>query len=152
VTGADRAAANGAPPAASLRDDVRAMFAERHWGYHERGDVPALITELSGPLEHWMLLVQVDEQSRLVAFYSVLPVTTPVEHRPAMAELLTRINYGLGLGCFELDFTDGEVRSKIVIPVGEAGLDPDLVERCIRVSGRLSQVYLPDIQAITTCD
>lgn len=150
---AGRAAVNGGTDQpGSLCDEVRSLFADRQWGFHERGDLPALISELSGPLGRWVLLVQVDERGRTIVFYSVLPVSVREQHRPAMAQFLTRVNYGLSLGCFELDYADGEVRTRIALPVGDEPLAGDLVERCIRVSGRLTEVYLPFIEAVAAGD
>jgi hypothetical protein len=45
-------------------------------------------------------------------FYTVAPVRIPNEVRPAVAEYITRANYGLRIGNFELDYSDGEVRFK----------------------------------------
>jgi hypothetical protein len=45
-------------------------------------------------------------------FYAVAPVKVPEEVRSDVAEFLTRANYGLRIGNFELDYRDGEVRYK----------------------------------------
>ncbi len=149
--GGNRSPAGAALPA-TLRDELRTIFADRSWGYHERADLSALICELSGALGHWVLVVQIDEGGRIVAFYSVLPVTVAAEHRAAMAAFLTRINYGLSLGSFELDFRDGEVRCKIMLPVGDGPLSEELVDRCIRAGGRLCELYLPHVEAVAAGD
>ena len=69
----------------------------------------------------------------------------PERRRRHVAELVTRINHGLTMGCFELDYDDGEVRSKIALPVAGRPLDEELVERCIRVSGRLTETFMPAV-------
>ena len=43
---------------------------------------------------------------------AVSPINAAEEHRAAVAEYMLRVNYGLKLGAFELDFRDGEVRFK----------------------------------------
>lgn len=45
-------------------------------------------------------------------FYVQSGVKTPEESRGQVAEFLTRANYGLRIGNFELDMSDGEVRYK----------------------------------------
>src|SRR3954467_14939357 len=45
-------------------------------------------------------------------FYVVMPVRAPAQMRLAVAEYITRANYGLRIGNFEMDFDDGEVRYK----------------------------------------
>jgi hypothetical protein len=45
-------------------------------------------------------------------FYVVAPAKAPEAARMAVAEFITRANYGLRIGNFEMDFSDGEVRYK----------------------------------------
>ena len=92
--------------------------------------------------------MQVVEETDVLLFYSVLPGVVPERRRRHVAELLTRINHGLTMGCFELDYDDGEVRSKIALPVAGRPLDEELVERCIRVSGRLTETFMPTVVAV----
>jgi hypothetical protein len=48
-------------------------------------------------------------QYPLVAFYTHVQCRVPKEKRPVLIEYLTRANYGLWLGNFELDLRDGEI-------------------------------------------
>ncbi len=125
-----------------------AIYARRGWSWREAGDPPVLVSELAGPLGAWLMYVQVVEEAALLAFYSVLPAPVPPRRREAVAEFLTRANYGLSLGNFEMDFDDGEVRAKVVLAVGSHPPDDVLVERLIRVSGRLVEVFLPGVEAV----
>ena len=54
--------------------------------------------------------IQVRKNSYLIV--SSLPITADEASRPAVMEFLTRANYGLILGHFEMDLSDGEVRYK----------------------------------------
>ena len=64
--------------------------------------------------------------SRFIRFF---PVKAPEEKRGAVAAFLTRANYGLILGSFELDFDDGEIRFKVTAICGEQVLSPAVMER-----------------------
>ena len=44
---------------------------------------------------------------------SVFPLHAEEKARPAIAEFLTRANYEINLGCFDMDFEDGEIRYKM---------------------------------------
>ena len=79
-----------------------------------------LATEGFGEHGSWLLVAQAYEERSQAAIYSVMPGTVAEEHRPAMAVLLARINYGLILGNFEIDLSDGEVRFKASIDFGGA--------------------------------
>ncbi len=61
--------------------------------------------------------------------YTVFPVKAPEGKRDAIAAFLTRANYGLILGNFEMDFDDGEIRFKVTVICGEQTLSPAVMER-----------------------
>lgn len=51
--------------------------------------------------------------NNLLIFYAVCPLRADEQYLPAAAEFINRANYGLNLGCFELDHNDGEIRYRI---------------------------------------
>lgn len=63
------------------------------------------------------LFARVRETQFLVLIYTVLPVRAPESKFPEMLELLTRANWGLPLGNFEMDLSDGEIRFKTSVDV-----------------------------------
>ena len=63
------------------------------------------------------LFARVRESQFLVLIYTILPVRCPDAKFPEMLELLTRANWGLPLGNFEMDLSDGEVRFKTSVDV-----------------------------------
>lgn len=48
-----------------------------------------------------------------IVFYYICPLHATSEQLASIAEFITRANYGLTLGCFELDFNDGEIRYRM---------------------------------------
>jgi hypothetical protein len=72
-------------------------------------------------------------------------------HRCAeVSQFLTRANYGLAAGNFELDFEDGEVRYKTVLQIDGDALDPTVLKRSVRSNGLAMETYLPGIGAVIT--
>jgi hypothetical protein len=57
--------------------------------------------------------------------------TTPEKYRMSMCEFVTRANFGIGIGNFELDFETGYVRYKTGIDYGKAALPKEFVRRAI---------------------
>jgi hypothetical protein len=53
-----------------------------------------------------------DENRKFICLYTVLPNYIPIDKRSEISEFITRANYGMNLGNFEMDFSDGEVRFK----------------------------------------
>ncbi len=107
---------------AALIDLVERFLKQDEWYPERHVEEDMLRTSFIGENGRWQCLVRVS-QNVLVMFYSICPVTVPAEYRPAMAEFLTRANYGLRMGNFEMDFEDGEVRYKTSIGVESIPLD-----------------------------
>lgn len=69
------------------------------------------------------LFARVRETQFLVLIYTILPVRCPESKFPEMLELLTRANWGLPLGNYEMDLSDGEIRFKTSVDVEGVPLD-----------------------------
>ena len=81
-------------------------------------------------------------------FYAVAPVKVPEELRPAIAEFITRANYGLRIGNFEMDFNDGEVRYKSSLDFEGQTLTPQLIKLAIYPAVQTLDRYLPGLMAV----
>jgi hypothetical protein len=65
-----------------------------------------------------------------------------------MAEFLTRANYGMVIGNFEMDYADGEVRFKTSVDVEDAHLNRALLHHIVHANLLMTDKYLPGITAI----
>lgn len=81
-------------------------------------------------------------------FYAVAPVKIPETARPAVAEFLTRANYGLRIGNFELDFSDGEVRYKSALDFESETLTPQWIKNAIYPAVNTLDRYMPGLLAV----
>ncbi len=81
-------------------------------------------------------------------FYVVMPVRAPVNMRVAVAEYITRANYGLRIGNFEMDFDDGEVRYKSSIDFEDMELTPSLIRNTIYPAVQTMDRYLPGVLSV----
>lgn len=80
--------------------------------------------------------------------YAVAPLRVPAERRPAAAEFLTRANYGLYHGSFELDYADGEVRARCSLDFEGDRLSPALIRNTLLPAARLLDAYLPGLRRV----
>ena len=144
----DEAEAGSDDGAGSLLAELKRVFAENQWPYAEVRGAPVLLSELSGDGGSWAFYAQAAEDKGLVLLYSICPVRAPKARRPEVAELLTRANYGLAAGNFELDLEDGEVRYKTVVQLHGQGLDGITLKRVVRANGTAMETYLPAIRAV----
>jgi hypothetical protein len=92
-------------------------------------------------------IVRVDLEEFL--FYAVAPVKVPEEVRPAVAEYLTRANYGLRIGNFELDYADGEVRYKSSLDFEGQILTSDLIRNAIYPAVHTMDRYLTGLLRVS---
>ncbi len=81
-------------------------------------------------------------------FYVIAPVKAPESERPAVAEYLTRANYGMRIGNFEMDYSDGEVRYKSSVDFEGVILNPDLIKHAIYPAVQTMDRYLPGLFSV----
>lgn len=132
----------------SLMDTVIRFFQEDDWPFEQLEGRPVLRTGFRGDNGNWRCYAQVREEQEQFIFYSVLDVYVPENRRPAMAEFLTRANYGLIIGNFEMDWNDGEIRYKTSIDVEGSQLSVPLVHRLVYVNVLMMDRYLPGIMQV----
>lgn len=81
-------------------------------------------------------------------FYVMAPIQASEDTRTAVAEYTTRANYGMRIGNFEMDFSDGEVRYKSSIDFEASTLTPELIRSAIYAAVDTMDRYLPGLLAV----
>lgn len=92
-------------------------------------------------------IVRVDLEEFL--FYAVAPIKVPEDVRSSVAEYLTRANYGLRIGNFELDYADGEVRYKSSLDFEGQTLTSDLIRNAIYPAVHTMDRYLAGLLRVS---
>ena len=85
------------------------------WNYEVHEEIAFIggIGGLQGKITDLRFYIIVGDET--VTCYHTAPITAPLEQRAAISEFITRANYGLTNGNFEMDFSDGELRYKTTI-------------------------------------
>ena len=96
----------------------------------------------------FVVYARADEDARHVIVHSVFRLRVPDLEREAVALYLTRANYGLGSGNFELDLDDGETRFKTSIDLGDTPLTPSLLEPLFGANIATVDLYAAGISAV----
>jgi hypothetical protein len=78
-------------------------------------------------------------------FYVLSPVKVPEDKRLLSAEFLTLANYGLRIGNFEMDLSDGEVRYKSSLDFEDETLTPNLIRYAIYPAVQTMDRYMPGL-------
>ncbi len=132
----------------AMMEAVQAFFTAGHWPMTEVPGHPLLRLGFASAEGSWNCLAHVREAQSEFLFYSVCPFNVPDPRRATMAEFLTRANYGLALGNFEMDFTDGEVRYKTSIDVQEESLTEALLRPIVYANLAMMKTFLPGLVAV----
>ena len=121
---------------------------DRDLDWHETGDEEVIRADITGENGAWACYVVAREREGRCTVYSQAPWETPEARRLEMAELLTRINFGLPVGNFEMDFADGEIRFKTSVDVSGHRLAPELFDNLFEANLATTDVYLPALEAV----
>jgi hypothetical protein len=105
-------------------------------------------TFFSGKNGELRCYTRVRPEMEQVIFYAISPVRVPLEKRLVVAEFITRANYGLPMGNFEMDMEDGEVRFKGSLDFEGEILSPNLIRNLIYPVVQTLDLYLPGLLQI----
>ena len=130
---------------AEILDTAVGFFEEDGWPFTQLEGQPVLQTGFLGKNGHWTCFAKGWDEQAALAFYSVCPVNAPEDRRPAVAEFLTRANYGMLIGNFELDWMDGEIRFKTTISVEGDRPSSTLMKELVYTNVLMMDMYLPGI-------
>ncbi|MDC0748862.1 tetratricopeptide repeat protein [Polyangium mundeleinium] len=92
--------------------------------------------------------VRLSEELERVVVYVIFEPKAKKELRTELAEFVTRANFGMGDGNFEMDFDDGSVRFKIALDYTEEPLSPLLVRNMIFDAMDTTEVYADAIARV----
>lgn len=135
-----------------LLDDLKMFFQEDGWSFTEIEDFPALRLPFRARNGEWACYAQAREEQDLFVFYSVFPIKTPEAYRPKMAEFIARANYGLLIGNFEMDLSDGEIRYKTSFGMDAIQLSPAVIRPVVYANVLTVEHYMPGILAVLNND
>jgi hypothetical protein len=80
-----------------------------------------------------------DDDYCTAVIYCGFQTRVPAERRPQVGEAITRANYGLRVGGFELDYTDGDLRYRIGMDLNGGELTVEMARNMIGLA-----VYMCD--------
>jgi hypothetical protein len=129
--------------------EIMAQFLQHEgWPYEQVGEQMLLRTKFAGSHGEWICYALCQPEGPHYLFYSVAPKRAPAVLRPAVAEYVTRANWGLLNGNFELDYADGEVRFRSSIQLPNTPATNDLLHPLVYGSVAMMELYLPGLEAV----
>jgi hypothetical protein len=129
-------------------ETLREFLEEDGWYPQRLADAHAFRMGFSGTQGRTTCFASIDMDLQIFLFYVVAPVTAPEPSRDAAAEFVTRANYGLRIGNFEMDYRDGELRYKSALDFEDNVLTPSLIRNAIYPAVQTMDRYLPGLMAV----
>jgi hypothetical protein len=115
----------------------------------QRGTDPSVVSlQASTRAGPWTTYVWTREADSQVVVHGVVPWPVPDSSRGPVSRYLTLANYGLLMGNFEMDLSDGEVRFKTSLDFEGCELEVRLVRNLIAANLRALERYLPGLVAV----
>ena len=112
-----------------IQDAVMAFLDTSEWPHMPLPNNPDWLRMVhNGDSGQWQCYLQVRETQEQFFFFSMGAMYIPEAKRATVAEYLTRANYGLVIGNFEMDYNDGEVRFKTYFDAQGFPITPKAVE------------------------
>ncbi len=125
------------------------LFLEEDGWFPQRiDDRPAYRIQYHGSNVDIRCIAQIKLEAEQLVMYAYAPTKVPEESRQIAAEYLTRANYGLQIGNFELDFSDGEVRFKSGLDFEDEILTFSWIRNTIYPAVHLMNRYFPGLMMV----
>lgn len=131
-----------------IYDGFLNFFKQDDWPYQEIEGRPLIRTGFAGKNGEWVCFAQAREDMEQFVFYSIAPIKAPVEKRDAVVEFITRANYGMIIGNFEFDYSDGEIRYKTALDVEGGEATFTMLKNLIYINVRTMDRYLPGLMKV----
>jgi hypothetical protein len=129
-------------------DKVVAFFQDDGWDFTQLEGEPIIRMEYEGENGKWRCYAHVIEERQRFVFLSSLANFVPKLMRLEASEYLTRANFGMEVGNFEMDFTDGTVRYRTSVDIEGGDLTSMMIKNLAYVNIAVMDQYLPGLRKV----
>ncbi len=120
---------------------IAQFLEQRQWRYDVCG-TDRILTGFGGKQATFpmTILLPEDEPYRLMVIVRIGPVV-PEDRRSPMAETLARANYGLKVGCFQMDMSTGTLSFVAIVPIIDGTITADQFDAVIEGAMCYADLY-----------
>ncbi|MEC7119441.1 MAG: YbjN domain-containing protein [Pseudomonadota bacterium] len=137
-----------------LFDVAVSWLEDNDWSFsqHETEKSVYAATNYQGDHSTYRLILEAYEKIDVFLVYVYISTKIPEKKYVAIAELLTRINFGLRLSSFQFDMNDGTIRCKCSVDVEGSSLSPEMVNSMVGTALSSADEYFPAVMQIAFAD
>jgi len=133
---------------AEALEQVVELFRAKDWKFEVDEENDLVRTGIQGENGDWQVMAAASEDDPAFLMLSFFPQKCPAQRRVSCAELLTRINFGMMVGCFEMDYDSGRIHLKTALPFAQGALDPELLNNVVMFNLACMDRFLPAIMSV----
>ncbi|MEX1365269.1 MAG: YbjN domain-containing protein [Nannocystaceae bacterium] len=127
---------------------MRDRFDAEDWEEDDEGDKTLAFLLEDDQDNEWDCAVLVDDRDERLVFYSTMLEPVAPDYRPAVMEFVTRANFALPVGNFELDLEDGEICFKTSLDLEGVELHDSMSRNLIDTNLMVMGVYFEALQSV----
>lgn len=137
-----------------LFDVAVSWLEDNDWSFSQYETEKSVYAVANYQADHstYKLVLEAYEKIDFFFVYAYISAKVPEKKYTAVAELLTRINFGLTIGGFQFDMNDGTIRYKCSVDVEGSSLSPEMVNSMVGAALSSADEYFPAIMQITYAD
>jgi hypothetical protein len=129
-------------------EQVVELFRAKDWKFEVDEESDVVRTGIEGDNGHWQVVAIASDEDDAVLMLSLFPQKCPAHRRAPCAELLTRINFGMMMGCFEMDYDSGKIHFKTTLPFARGDLNAALLDNVVMLNLACMDRFLPAIMSV----
>lgn len=139
-------------PNPSLLEQVIQFLKVEQWQFSQIDNLPILCLRARGNNGEWVAYIRVLEERRQLVFYSLISAKAPADKYGKILEFIARVNSGMIIGNFELDFDSGEIRYKTSIDIRDTSLNSALIANVLYNNVSITDLYFPSLMSVLYSD
>ncbi len=128
---------------------IAEFFENEKWTFQKVDEQKILRSSFTGKNGRWLFFAQSLDKHKRVLFYSVMETNVPADRRAEVAECLTRANFNLAIGNFEMDFDRGTVRFRTSMDTQGCELSETMIRVLVLINCMMMDNYIPAIMSVT---
>ena len=132
----------------TLMDVVLQFFQEDQWNFQKVEQKPVVRAGYRGEHGTWVCYAQLDEEDPRFLFDSYCGLNISPQDRPAVAEYITRVNYLLHLGNFEMKWDTGDVWFRTSCAIVDSNLSFEMIGTLVYTNVQTMDHYFPGIVSV----
>ena len=131
-------------------ETVLRFFQEDQW-FIKVIDRNHVRTGYRGERGTWVCFASMEDAPPCFRFVSDMGMNIPAASRPAVMEYITRVNWGLPIGNFEMNIDSGEVRFKTSVDLSEQNLTLPMLRSLVYINVHTMGHYSTGVMSILSC-